>query len=136
MSKFMINDEALINDINPFVEFDFSLPGAWSKPPQYATGKLSMDKETVDSDQTSPICDFGITSGNRTIDWCRRPPENCPLNRMWEPQRLWDPEFYVPPQSHSRSSEQVGAVRGIEKDLLLALIFLFVFYAMLDMTRK
>ena len=27
MSEFMLNDEAAIDDINPFVQHDFSLPG-------------------------------------------------------------------------------------------------------------
>ena len=28
MSKYMLNDEDAINDVNPFVEHDFSLPGS------------------------------------------------------------------------------------------------------------
>jgi hypothetical protein len=133
MSKFMINDEALINDINPFVEFDFSLPGAWSKPPQYGVlSRQTQDKET-DSDPTSPICNFGITAGDRTVDMCRRPPENCPLNRMWEPQRLWDPEFYVPPVVQSAP---IPTVSTFAKELVHILVVLLVLYAILDMTRK
>lgn len=134
MSKFMINDEALINDINPFVEFDFSLPGAWSKPPQYGVlSRQTPDKET-DSDPKSPICNFGITAGDRTVDMCRRPPEDCPLNRMWEPQRLWDPEFYVPPVTES-ATPPVG-VSTFGKELVHILMVLLILYAILDMTRK
>ena len=130
MSEYMLNDQAAINNINPFVEFDFSLPGAWSKPPTYGV----MDKETpeVEEEEESPACDLGITAGDRTIDWCRRPKPNCPLNRMWEPQRLWDSEFYY-------KGEEEPAVRpspGIEKDLLIILVYLFVFYIILDMARR
>jgi hypothetical protein len=132
MSEYMLNDQAAINDINPFVEFDFSLPGAWSKPPDYATGKFAMDKET-DSDPPSPACDLGITAGDRTVDWCRRPPENCPLDRMWEPQRAYDPEFYY--KDIPRPTNPTPTV-GIEKDLLVILVLLLIFYVMLDITRK
>lgn len=135
MSKFMINDDALINDINPFVEFDFSLPGAWSKPPQYGVlSRQTQDKETVDLEPKSPICNFGITAGDRTVDMCRRPPENCPLNRMWEPQRLWDSEFYVPPVAESGSPST--SVSTFAKELVHILVVLLVLYAILDMTRK
>lgn len=93
MSRHMLNDNNTINDFNPYVMGEFSLPGAIGKP--QAFGKFpDIVKETTDiHDETSPICDYGITSGWRTIDMCRPPKPNCSLSRPLLPGRNIDRGF-------------------------------------------
>jgi len=90
MSKYMINDENTINDINPFVVADFSLPGGWSEPQPYID-------DTVDSKVY--IASEGIVAGDRTIDSVMAIKPNCPMSRPLEPIRSYDSDIVNPPHS-------------------------------------
>ena len=92
MSAHMLSDANTINDFNPFVMGDFSLPGASRKP--HAFEMHTTPKEPpAPKDPTSPICDYGITAGWRTIDMCRPQEPNCPLSRPLVPGRNIDYGF-------------------------------------------
>lgn len=74
MSSCMIDDEAAIDKINPFVQNDFSLPGG-SRKTLKSEFKGSIKDETpgVAEPEESPICKYGISAGDNTLDWCSRP---------------------------------------------------------------
>tara|TARA_R110002074_G_scaffold91123_1_gene199481 strand:- start:645 stop:1004 length:360 start_codon:yes stop_codon:yes gene_type:complete len=58
----MLNDEDAINDVNPFVTHDFSLPGGMRQTGEF--GNFSELKKTVckpvSVDDRSVFCDFGL----------------------------------------------------------------------------
>lgn len=96
MSKHMLSDTNTINDFNPYVMGDFSLPGASRQPhafDSYPTAPVQMN--TYHVDEESPLCSYGITAGDNTIDMCRPPAPNCPLSRPLLPGRNIDRGFTV-----------------------------------------
>jgi len=92
MSKYMLCDDATINDINPFVVHDFSLPGGVRQTPEFGDYKKDVHvTKDIEVPTLSPICQMARTSGDRTVDFCtggRQPP--CPLNRPVHPRRNID----------------------------------------------
>lgn len=89
----MLCDDATINDLNPYVVRDFSLPGGIRQIPDFAnhTKDVVRDTSEIAREKLSPICDIASTSGDRTVDFCtggREPP--CPLKRPLEPRRNID----------------------------------------------
>lgn len=92
MSKYMLCDDATINDINPFVVHDFSLPGGVRQTPEFGDYKKDVHTtKDIEVPTLSPICQMAKTSGDRTVDFCtggREPP--CPLNRPVHPRRNID----------------------------------------------
>lgn len=92
MSKYMLCDDATINDINPFVVHDFSLPGGVRQTPEFADYSKDVNtKADIEVPALSPICDIASTAGDRTVDFCtggRQPP--CPLGRPVHPRRNID----------------------------------------------
>ena len=89
MSKYMLSDENTINEINPFVVSDFSLPGGWSEPQPYID-------DTVDS--KVQIASEGIVAGYRTIDSVAAIKPNCPMSRPLEPVRSHDSDIMNVPR--------------------------------------
>ena len=70
MSKFRLSDQDTIDDINPFVQRDFSLPGVSRRP--YPFQKFETpDEGEFKTDDERVICDYGITAGDRTVDMCK-----------------------------------------------------------------
>ena len=84
MSKYMLSDKNTINDINPFVLSDFSLPGGWSEPQPYID-------DTIDSKVY--IASEGIVAGDRTIDSVMAIKPNCRISRPLEPVRSYDSDI-------------------------------------------
>ena len=90
MSKYMLADDNAINKVNPFVQRDFSLPGA--------IGETRKFKEYTPTDETEAnlfndntfICKYGITSGDKVVDTCRPSSQKCPLSRPLIPGRNID----------------------------------------------
>jgi hypothetical protein len=92
MSKYMLCDDATINDVNPFVVHDFSLPGGVRQTPEFADYTKEVNtKSDIEHPKLSPICEIARTAGDKTIDFCtggREPP--CPLGRAVHPKRNID----------------------------------------------
>jgi hypothetical protein len=80
----MLSDKNTINDINPFVLSDFSLPGGWSEPQPYID-------DTIDSKVY--IASEGIVAGDRTIDSVMAIKPNCRISRPLEPVRSYDSDI-------------------------------------------
>ena len=97
MSKDMLDDNNTINDFNPYVLGEFSLPGASRQPhafDSYPTEPVEMNTPFPD-DEDSPLCSYGITAGDSTIDMCRPVTPNCPLSRPLLPGRNIDRGFTI-----------------------------------------
>ena len=84
----MLSDSDIIDQVNPFVD---EPPGTWSKPYDMVQYKELFDDS--DADEASPICDFGKTAGDRTIDFCEPGVPNCPMSRELEPTQRVDPDL-------------------------------------------
>ena len=89
MSKYMLSDENTINEINPFVVSDFSLPGGWSEPQPYVDDII---------DSKVYIASEGIVAGDRTIDSVAAIKPNCPMSRPLEPVRSHDSDIINMPR--------------------------------------
>lgn len=114
MSRYMLCDDATINDVNPFVVHDFSLPGGVRQTPEFADHSKDMGGKShgIVYEKLSPVCDIAATMGDRTVDFCkggREPP--CPLGREVHPRRNIDYGFTrdVPNPRETQTQTQVQA---------------------------
>lgn len=79
MSQYMLNDEDAINDINPFVMRDFSLPGGVRQTGNFDNfSELAGEQETfgLEADK-SVYCDYGL---------CADSTSECSLSKPIQPQ--------------------------------------------------
>ena len=84
MSNYMLDDEDAINDINPFVMYDFSLPGSVRQSGNFDDFKeLSEDAEIPEAEK-SVYCDYGL---------CKDESSPCSIPRPLYPQRNIDSGF-------------------------------------------
>lgn len=77
----------------------YDVPGARSAPFDFDkfTGNLGEEggsppcaiEPSCDTSK-SPICKYGISAGDNTIDMCEPPKPNCPMSRKWVPERNID----------------------------------------------
>ena len=110
MSRYMLSDENTINEINPFVVSDFSLPGGWSEPQPYVD-------DIVDSKVY--IASQGIVAGDRTIDSVADIKPNCTMSRPLEPVRSHDSDIIkVPAKVIKAASSSLSKVSN-SPDMLL-----------------
>lgn len=90
----MLDDYNQINDINPFVVKDFSLPGTWSEPYKFAPHKEPVEEKAQwDTDYKSPACSM-IALGDKTVSFCNPGEPNCPMSRPLFPEQLYDPGMW------------------------------------------
>jgi len=112
----MLSDENTINDINPFVVSDFSLPGGWSEPQPYVD-------DTIDNKVY--IASEGIVAGDRTIDSVAAIKPNCPMSRPLEPVRSHDSDIINMPRKvvssmlGSSSASLSNKLKSSNPDMLL-----------------
>jgi len=81
MSEFMLNDEDAINDVNPFVQRDFSLPGGVRQ-----TGNFEDFQEVPKSGGIPPVGKSIFC----TVGLCAAEKEPCSINRNVQPRRNID----------------------------------------------
>ena len=85
MSKHMLSDDNNINDINPFVMIDFSLPGSFGTPYKFAPySKQQAEKEKPE--EKSVACDRHTKVGGS--NYCAELEPNCPMSRLLLPERI------------------------------------------------
>ena len=94
----MLNDEDTINDINPFVVNDFSLPGAKGERRNFEKFKSEGEMIMEDIKEESPMCDTISSSGWGAVEMCSGLKNPCALSRPLIPGRNIDVGF----------TEQVG----------------------------
>jgi hypothetical protein len=81
MSEFMLNDEDAINDVNPFVQRDFSLPGGVRQ-----TGNFEDFQEVPKSGGIPPVGKSIFC----TVGLCAAEKKPCSINRNVQPRRNID----------------------------------------------
>lgn len=127
----LLCEEDAMNKLNPYVVFDFSLPGSVRQTPEFADHGKEVHGPS-DVERRSPICDVASTSGDRTIDFCkggREPP--CPLKRPAYPRRRVDtcapkpkPKPAPNPKSKAVSANCASVLTALVVLLLILLIAL------------
>ena len=60
MSKFMLNDEDAINDVNPFVKQDFSLPGSVGRTGSFDNFSKTPTGEGIVGADESVYCSYAL----------------------------------------------------------------------------
>jgi hypothetical protein len=81
MSKYMLNDEDAINDVNPFVSHDFSLPGGVRQTGNFEDFTEMRSEPGIPEKQRSVYCDYGL---------CAESTSECSLSRPLHPRRNID----------------------------------------------
>jgi hypothetical protein len=84
MSKYMLNDEDAINDVNPFVSHDFSLPGGVRQTGDYDDFTEMRSEPGISEGERSVYCDYGL---------CAESTSKCSLSRPIHPRRNIDTGF-------------------------------------------
>lgn len=126
----MLSDSNTINDFNPYVMGDFSLPGASRKPQEFDRHPLPQQMASDPfAARSSVMCEYGITAGDKTIDMCRPGTPNCPLSRPFVPGRNIDRGFTVWNNVKQNAEVIVERACGISLPILV-LIFLILLVAL------
>jgi hypothetical protein len=84
MSKYMLNDEDAINDVNPFVTHDFSLPGGVRQTGDFEDFSEMRNEPGIPEQERSVYCDYGL---------CKESTSECSLSRPLHPRRNIDTGF-------------------------------------------
>lgn len=137
MSKYMLSDDATINDINPFVVHDFSLPGGVRQTPEFADYTKEVNtKSDIEHPKLSPICDIARTAGDKTIDFCTggREPA-CPLGRAVHPKRNIDYGWTRQEQKQRVKVEEVVKMNDT-KTLYGMIIFIIIVALVVSIVRR
>ena len=77
----MLDDEDAINDINPFVVHDFSLPGGVRQTGDFEDFTEIRDEPGIPERERSVYCDYGL---------CAESTSECSLSRPLHPRRNID----------------------------------------------
>jgi hypothetical protein len=120
----MINDDAARNQINPFVVSDFSLPGSYSAP-------MAFDKE-----EPSPMCAVGVSAGDNGIGLCSEVIPNCPMKRMLEPIRDYDPDLWQVEVRKAKSKAAAAAAANGNYDIFTIVLLAILAYFLFQMFKR
>jgi hypothetical protein len=118
----MLNDEDAINDVNPFVTRDFSLPGGVRQMNEFENFSEMVDHQMskpVTVDERSVFCDFGL---------CRDQIKPTVSDVVIKPKRNIDTGFTCPPKRKA-VKEVRRRVPFFGIFLCLLLIVLIVLYS-------
>ena len=81
MSKFMLNDEDAINDVNPFVVHDFSLPGGVRQTGDFEDFQEVPPYGGIPTGGKSVFCTTGLCTGEK---------QPCQIDKKVQPRRNID----------------------------------------------
>ena len=84
MSEFMLDDEDAIDDVNPFVTRDFSLPGGVRQTGDFASFQEVVPTINSFDDEKSVFC---------TTNACKSETEPCIISKNVHPRRNIDTGF-------------------------------------------
>jgi len=82
----MLSDQNAINDVNPFVVHDFSLPGGVGQTGDFADFSQTREEVGIQEAPKSVFCDYAL---------CMDATETCSLTRPLHPRRNIDTGFSV-----------------------------------------
>jgi hypothetical protein len=81
MSTFMLNDEAAIDDVNPFVLHDFSLPGGVRQTGKFEDFQEVPKSKGIPEPTKSVFCDLALCEDEKTP---------CDIDKTLHPRRNID----------------------------------------------
>ena len=128
----MLDDYNQINDINPFVVKDFSMPGTWSGVSKFAPHKEPIEESAQwDTPYKSPSCSM-VALGDKTISFCDKSQDNvsCPMSRPLLPEQLFDPGMW------NYSPKKVGKPSEPTINWVLIALALFLVFIILSFVRR
>jgi|TARA_R110000822_G_scaffold780_3_gene3507 hypothetical protein len=125
MSKFMLNDEDVINDVNPFVTHTFSLPGSVRQSGGYDDFTEIKSEPGIPESEKSVYCDYAL---------CAEATSECSLDRSLIPRRNIDTGFTKPRKKTVYEKVTIGVSNNAEFSLIggsiiLIAIVLSLYYA-------
>lgn len=112
MSKFMLNDEDAINDINPFVLHDFSLPGSVRQTSNFNDFQEVPPSVGLPVKEKSVYCDYGL---------CADEIEPCLVNKLVQPHRNIDYGF-----TRGENVKVGVSVKSIPWGMILLLLLIII----------
>ena len=125
----MLNDEDAINDVNPFVSRDFSLPGGVRQTGDFEDFTEIRSENGISAPERSVYCDYGL---------CKESTSQCSLSRPIHPRRNIDKGFTNNNRKFDVSkvveSVKIGVANNpkfsiIGASILLMAISLILYYA-------
>jgi hypothetical protein len=123
MSKFMLSDEDAINDVNPFVTHDFSLPGGVRQMGDFSDFVEVRKGPGLPADKKSVFCNTGL---------CADEKKPCRINKVVRPKRNIDYGFTRP---EPKKVVTVGVSNKSIPYLWIALVILIIVLALLYVRR-
>ena len=123
MSKFMLDDDDAINDVNPFVTHDFSLPGGVRQTGDFSDFVEVKKGPGLPADRKSVFCNTGL---------CTDEKEPCRINKVVRPKRNIDYGFTRP---EFKKVMTVGVSNKSIPYLWIALAILIIVLALLYVRR-
>jgi hypothetical protein len=134
MSKFMLDDKATMDHVNPFVQGKISLPGTVRNPGEFAKHKPIEDVKMM-NDPRSPMCDYGVTVGWGAPNMCTDVQgERCHLSRPLLPgrniDRGYDENENVNAEGGQITLRDSSGELTVTAHVFLALITLLLFLSM------
>ena len=125
MSKFMLEDEDAINDVNPFVSRDFSLPGSVGQTGDFADFSRTQEEPGIQGPTKSVFCDYAL---------CKKSYEECSLSRPLHPRRNIDVGFVN--KDATNRYVRIGVANKPRFSLTGWIIILLVFFTILYYARR
>ena len=121
----MLNDEDAINDVNPFVSHDFSLPGSVRQTGDFEDFTEIRDENGTPEEKRSVYCEYGL---------CAESTDSCSLSRPVHPRRNIDLGFTDGSRLNKFERVVVGVANNPKFSLvggfiILLAIILIVYYA-------
>ena len=120
----MLNDEDAINDVNPFVSHDFSLPGGVRQTGDFEDFTEIRSESGIPDQKRSVYCDYGL---------CKESTSQCSLSRPLYPRRNIDVGFTTNDRTFVEKVV-VGVAKNprfsiVGASIIFLALFLIVYYA-------
>ena len=125
MSEHMLCDEDAINDVNPFVSRDFSLPGGVGQTGDFADFSTTREEVGIPERKKSVFCDYAL---------CKKSYEECSLSRPLHPRRNIDVGFVN--KDATNRYVRIGVANKPRFSLTGWIIILIVFFTILYYARR
>jgi len=123
----MLNDEDAINDVNPFVSRDFSLPGGVRQTGDFDDFTEIRSENGIRAPERSVYCDYGL---------CAESASQCSLSRPLHPRRNIDTGFTKNDRKFKVPQVVVGVANNPKFSIIGALICLSTIAVILYYARR
>ena len=123
----MLNDEDAINDVNPFVSRDFSLPGGVRQTGDFEDFTELRYEPGIAKKEKSVYCDYGL---------CAESTSQCSLSRPVHPRRNIDKGFTDNDRKFKIPQVVVGVANNPKMSIVGASICLLAIALILYYARR